>query len=382
MANKIKEIVLTGGPCSGKTTALAFIQEWLSNHGWRVFLVPETATMFITGGIHDISKIAENDFNKYLEIEKRMLLYQMRQREEFLTLAGLFKNEKCVIIYDRAEGDIPAYLPKTYFDVMVEDMGISWDKIKINYDGVIHLVTAANGAEEFYTTANNKARRENIKEAVAADIKTQAAWSGTPKLRIIDNSTGFEIKLKRVLQAITGFLGIPVPLEIERKFLLRCTPDFSNEHLKDAEEILLEQMYLVSPNPGEEIRIRKRSVKNSNIYYRTHKIKIRSKVRQEKEEKISAKEYLDLSTLKDPETLIIYKSRYCFIYKNQYFELDIFKNPPDLCLLEIELTDENDKVEMPPFLDVIKEVTEDEEYSNRGLAKQLPPKNQNKSPRN
>lgn len=369
MANKIKEIVLTGGPCSGKTTALAYIQEWLSNHGWRVFLVPETATMFITRGIHDIQKISENDFNKYLEIEKRMLLYQIRQREEFLALANLFKNDKCVIIYDRAEGDVSAYLPKKYFDVMVEDMRINWDLIKISYDGVIHLVTAANGAEEFYTTTNNKARREDTVEAIIADIKTQAAWLGTSKLRIIDNSTGFEIKLKRALQAIAGFLGIPVPLEIERKFLLRYAPDFSNKYLKDAEEILLEQMYLVSPNPDEEIRIRKRSVKNSNTYYRTHKIKVRSGVRQEKEEKISAKEYLDLSTLKDIETLVIHKSRYCFIYKNQYFELDIFKNPLNLCLLEIELTDENDKVEIPSFLDVIKEVTDDEKYSNRGLAK-------------
>lgn len=368
MANKIQEIVLTGGPCSGKTTALAFIQEWLSNHGWRVFLVPETATTFITGGIHDISKIAEDDFNKYLEIEKRMLLYQMRQREEFLALAGLFENEKCVIIYDRAEGDVSAYLPKTYFDAIVEDMGINWDMIKISYDGVIHMVTAANGAEEFYTTTNNKARREDIGKAVIADIKTQTAWSGTSKLRIIDNSTGFEIKLKRALQAIARFLGIPVPLEIERKFLLHSAPDFSNECLKDSQEIIIEQMYLASPNPDEEIRIRKRSVKNSNTYYRTHKIKVRSRVRQEKEEKISAKEYLDLQTLKEPKTLTICKSRHCFIYKNQYFELDIFKNPPDLCLLEIELTDENDKIEIPSFLDVMEEVTDDEKYSNRGLA--------------
>ena len=30
------------------------------------------------------------------------------------------------------------------------------------YDGVVHLVSAAVGAEEHYTTANNAARREGV----------------------------------------------------------------------------------------------------------------------------------------------------------------------------------------------------------------------------
>lgn len=369
MEKKIYEIVLTGGPCSGKTTALAFIQEWLSNLGWRVFLGKEIATDMADSGIGNISKIAEKDFNTYLELEKMILFDQAHQRKVLLARAELFKDEKCVIIYDRAECDVAAYLPKAYFNALIEDTGIDWNKTKNSYDGVIHLVTAAIGAEEFYTTANNKARRENVEEARIADLKTQKAWQGTSKLRIIDNSTRFEIKLKRIVQAIARFLDIPAPLEIERKYLLRCAPSFDNEYLKDMEEILIEQIYIASPKPNEEIRIRKRGVNNSNIYYRTHKIKMRSGVRQEKEEKISAKEYLDLTSLKDPDTRIIRKSRYCFIYKNQYFELDIFKDPSNLCLLEIELTEENDKVEIPPFIEVEKDVTDDDNYSNKNLAK-------------
>ena len=44
-----KEIVLTGGPCSGKTTAHAYLREKLMDFGWRVFFVPESATMIIGG---------------------------------------------------------------------------------------------------------------------------------------------------------------------------------------------------------------------------------------------------------------------------------------------------------------------------------------------
>ena len=33
------------------------------------------------------------------------------------------------------------------------------------YDGVIHLVTAADGAEDFYETGSNEARYEGLKQA-------------------------------------------------------------------------------------------------------------------------------------------------------------------------------------------------------------------------
>ena len=40
----IKRIVLTGGPCAGKTTALAKIVEHFSNLGYQVFTLPEVPT--------------------------------------------------------------------------------------------------------------------------------------------------------------------------------------------------------------------------------------------------------------------------------------------------------------------------------------------------
>ena len=39
-----------------------------------------------------------------------------------------------------------------------------------------------------------------------------------------------------------------------------------------------------------------------------------------------------------------------------------------MAILEIELEDINDKVELPSFLKVIKEVTEDKRFSNFNLA--------------
>ena len=48
--SNVKRIVLTGGPCAGKTTALVRIIEHFSNLGFKVFTVPEVPTMYSQGG--------------------------------------------------------------------------------------------------------------------------------------------------------------------------------------------------------------------------------------------------------------------------------------------------------------------------------------------
>lgn len=48
---EISKIVITGGPCAGKSTAMSWIQNALSRMGYRVLFVPETATELISGGV-------------------------------------------------------------------------------------------------------------------------------------------------------------------------------------------------------------------------------------------------------------------------------------------------------------------------------------------
>ena len=48
---EIKKIVITGGPCAGKTTALTWIHNKITALGYTVLFVPETATELITGGV-------------------------------------------------------------------------------------------------------------------------------------------------------------------------------------------------------------------------------------------------------------------------------------------------------------------------------------------
>jgi len=47
----ITRICLTGGPCAGKTTALAELSLVLSQMGFRILQVPEAANILKKGGV-------------------------------------------------------------------------------------------------------------------------------------------------------------------------------------------------------------------------------------------------------------------------------------------------------------------------------------------
>lgn len=63
------------------------------------------------------------------------------------------------------------------------------------------------------------------------------------------------------------------------------------------------------------------------------------------------------------------KTRFVFDWHEQRFELDVFKGHlKGLAIMEIELDDKDDTVELPPFINVIKEVTKDKRFNNFSLA--------------
>ena len=60
----ITKIVITGGPCAGKTTGLSWIQNTFSQLGYVVLVVPETATELISGGVTPLSCGTNLDYQK------------------------------------------------------------------------------------------------------------------------------------------------------------------------------------------------------------------------------------------------------------------------------------------------------------------------------
>lgn len=359
---EITKIVITGGPCAGKTTAMSWIQSNFTKLGYTVLFVPETATELITGGV------APWTCGSNVEYQKCQMKLQLEKEKIFEQGAASMSVEKVLIVCDRGALDNKAYMTDLDFSCVLEAIGCNEVELRDNYDAVFHLVTAAKGAEKFYTTANNAARTETVEQAAALDDKLIAAWTGHPHLRIIDNTTDFEDKLKRLIAEISSFLGEPEPYEIERKFLIEFPDVSALERLPNCQRVEIIQTYLAATN-GEESRVRQRGLDGNYIYFQTTKKKVTELKRVEVERRLSKDEYLRLLMDADPACRPIRKTRYCLTFDNQYFEIDIYPFWKDKAILEIELADESSEIRFPAQIKVIKEVTDDDSYKNASLAR-------------
>jgi CYTH domain-containing protein/thymidylate kinase len=361
-------IVLTGGPCSGKSSSLAYLTEKLSDHGFLVFVIPETATLITNNGI-DRRKMDKT--KQVVMFEETILEMQLAFEETYRNaVARIFPERRKVILLDRGIMDIKAFIPHEDFKAMLKRKGLREVNVRDRYKGVIHLVTAADGAEEYYTGENNTARIESSEEARIIDQKTRESWLGHPHFRIIDNRTDFEGKIKRTFEVISEFLGLHVPLERKEKYLVKGV-DY--EELPAHQTVHIEQVYLKAKNRSEEVHIRKRGQDGAYLYFLSRRRAARHPGTWiEEEELIVEQEYLTLRHLIDPKTEVVEKERICFLWHNRYFELDKCKGRLEgLTILKVEYDDPagGKKVSnIPPFVDVSDNITGDPRYQTRSLA--------------
>ena len=362
-AKHITKIVITGGPCAGKTTGMSWIQNAFTEMGYAVIFVPETATELISGGV------APWTLNSNLDYQLCQMQLQMDKEKVFEEAASKMRDaDKILIVCDRGTMDNKAYMTDEEFKSALSGLHLNETELRDSYDAVFHLVTAAKGAEEFYTLGNNQARTETVEEAAAMDDKLISAWTGHPHFRVIDNTKGFEDKMKHLIAEISSFLGEPEPLEIERKFLIEYPDMQALEQNPNCRRVEIIQTYL-NANDGDEIRVRQRGENGNYIYFKTIKKKVDDIKRVEIEKRLSKDEYLTLLMDADTSKRQIRKTRYCLTYKSQYFEIDVYPFWNDKAIAEIELSDEKAEIIFPDYIKVIKEVTDDESYKNASLAK-------------
>lgn len=160
-----------------------------------------------------------------------------------------------------------------------------------------------------------------------------------------------------------------LPLEIERKYLIKMPDTQVLKNQSGYKDTEMTQLYLSSDYDGGGVRIRKSVIDGVVSCKKTYKRDITPIKRVEIEDDITPEEFERLSVFRDPEFLPIHKHRHSFEYKGQMVELDIYDFWHDRATVEVELKDEEQAVELPEFLEVIKEVTEDLRYRNRSLAK-------------
>ncbi len=367
-------IAVVGADMGGKSSGIPYVASKLADRGYKVICCLETATKLINGGMKP-GDLPWPDF------QEEILLDIIAQEERFISIAKRYRDmgRKVVVLFDRGTMDGEAYVGLEAYGALLKKLGFTYQELCQNrYHAVMHLQTAAIGAEDVFTklidSAQNPARgKRTIAEARDLDAKTLAAWTRHPHPRLIDNSTDFDGKLKRFFREVCAVLGDPVPIEDEDKFLVSehgqggfdpasiPVPCFRSRIVQD---------YLVTVRPGEVPRIRSRSGDDGVSYYHTVKKPIGGGASYEDDKLVDGREYSALSGFRDPEFMTVVKDRYCFFYEQQFYEVDVFIEPrADLVLMEAERTDRAPELKLPPFINVIRKVTGDKNYSNKEIAR-------------
>lgn len=359
----VKMIVITGGPCAGKSTALSWIQNHFSQRGYKVLFIGESATELISSGIN------MKTCNDVMDFQASIFKLQKEKEKIYYEMASTIQD-KVLIVCDRGLLDNKAFLSDMKFKYLLKKMGVNEIEVRDSYDAVFHLVSAAKGAEKFYTLENNSARTETIEEARIVDDKLISAWTGHPHYRIIDNSSDFEGKIKRLINEISTFLNEPDCYEIERKYLIEFPNLKELENMENCEKLEIIQTYLSGSN-NEETRIRQRGKDGNYVYYKTIKKRIDEFKRIEKEKRLSKEEYLSLLMEADPKCKQIRKTRYCLTHDKTYYQIDVYPFWNDKAILEVCSKNDKEKIDIPSFINVLKEVTTDERYKNYSLSKML-----------
>ncbi len=178
---KRKKIALTGGPNSGKTTALSVLKE---TFGPQVELVREAATLVFSGGFPR----TDNSI-PHIEAAQKIIFFTTRQLESLAEKS----SDAPLIVCDRGTVDAAVYWPGGVDDFF-KQMNTTLDAELARYDAVLHLSPPTNPA--FYQSTH--VRTESLDQAFEIDRKILSIWRNHPHRRIISGTEHFLEKAEAI----------------------------------------------------------------------------------------------------------------------------------------------------------------------------------------
>ena len=189
---KQKRIVLTGGPCGGKTTLTKVLAKAFES---QLVVVPESASLLFSGGFPRWPD------STTLKSTQRAIYHTQRELE---TCYGNHYPEFHLIL-DRGTIDGAAYWPHGCEDFF-QSLGTTLVGELARYDHVIYLESADAKAYE-NNKKKNPNRHETWEQAKKLDEETLALWSKHPNLTIVKNQCAFSEKVSLVFKLMeTEFL--------------------------------------------------------------------------------------------------------------------------------------------------------------------------------
>jgi predicted ATPase len=170
------KIILTGGPCGGKSTIVDLLKE----HG--ITCHDEVATQVIS----------------HLGLPKTITSsWRLKLQKEIFSLQEEIETKSPIGVFDRGMLDGAAYFSS--IDEFETIFKTKKSQLLGRYDAVFHLQTLAYNEKKYNKLKhNNPNRAETAEQAVEADRKVYKVWEGHPNHYILKGN--IETNFKTILQ--------------------------------------------------------------------------------------------------------------------------------------------------------------------------------------
>lgn len=195
LPKRVPRIVLTGGPCSGKSTLMAELRRELEP---LVHCVPETATIVIAqvGVKPPRDKAGIRQFQR--------TIYRVQRGFETISDLQAARDGKKALLLDRGVIDNAAYCAS-----LSEFEDVCRTSLEYEYAQYDIVVCLAMPSREIFDAmgANNPARGESYDQAAALGRRIAAVWGRHPNFHLVADAASWVAKANAAKAIIGNFLA-------------------------------------------------------------------------------------------------------------------------------------------------------------------------------
>lgn len=234
---KTYKIVLTGGPCGGKTESIGFLSKKLIEQGYPVRIIEETANSLLKLGYMPNINISVFDFQN--------LLFKIQFLKEYVS-----EGKSTILLCDRGLLDGKVYIDNNDFQKILEINKVDEQTILHTYDGALYFKSIAS---EYPDEFVSKRIYETSEIGVFRDELCKEIWSPKIIMCNYDNLDGFENKQKLI------YLSLKKQIELLKKANSHNLTDYYDEdhliYIYNGINSILE-----NTNISEDIKIKTRGL--------------------------------------------------------------------------------------------------------------------------
>lgn len=191
-------VMITGGPCAGKTTVLEALSK---EYGGQLLVMPEVPTILLSNGFPRPGSDVSFSDGWFESFQRAVLPLQENMEDQYIVMS----QEKGIplVVFDRGLIDGAAYFPAG-IEAYLSTFNLSREVAYQRYDIVIYLESVAVCNPVLYDglKATNPIRYETLDEAKDRDLALRQVWSSHPQFHLISGENGIDEVVTHALELI------------------------------------------------------------------------------------------------------------------------------------------------------------------------------------